>query len=316
MNQSKQTTDGALLLACFLILLLIMIFIPFISLVGFFLIPVPFILYAAKYNWKPSLVMFGAALLLSMLFIPFISLPLSVYSGIGGIMIGVAIHQNLSPYETLARGTLGYAFGLLFVYLFAQLFLNVNLTHEFNLLIEESLEMSMSMLQSFGFDLQQLEEAQILMEDSFANILKLAPVILVVISMVIGLVSQWLGYKIINRIEQKKYHFPAFRTFKLPLTIIWFYIAALLVVLFDNSSDSTISMIANNVYTMIGLLIAIQGLSFIFFYVHFKKRSKALPITAIVLTIFLPPVLFSLFKIIGVIDLGFGLKKNLSQNKK
>src|SRR5699024_12453704 len=104
---------------------------------------------------------------------------------------GLAIHDKLTPYETWARGTLGYVFGLLFVFLFTQYFLNINYSQELQIVIDESLQTTMGLLQNVGLENQQLDEIQQLMEDNFSNVLKLIPVILVVISMVIGLVSQW-----------------------------------------------------------------------------------------------------------------------------
>lgn len=316
MKQSKQITEGAMLLAVFVILLLFTMFVPVISFLGFFLIPVPFILYASRYSWQPSLVMLGAALLLSLLFVPVVTLPLSVFAGLGGIMIGVAIHDKLTPHETWARGTLGYVFGLLFVFLFTQYFLNINYSHEFQVVIDESLETTMGLLQSVGLENQQLDEIQQLMEDNFSNVLKLIPVMLVVIAMVIGFVSQWMSYKVMNRTTGNVHQFPPFRSFKLPKSIIWLYVIALLIVWFDTDSESAIAMGANNVYALIGLLMVLQGFSFMFFFAHLKKKSKALPITAIILTVLFPMVLFYLVLIIGIIDLGFDLRKYLSEKEK
>src|SRR5699024_3181333 len=145
---------------------------------------------------------------LSLLFVPVVTLPLSVFAGLGGIMIGVAILDKLTPYKTWARGTLGYVIRLLFVFLFRQYFLNINYSQALQFVIDESMETTMGLLQNVGLENQQLDEIQQLMEDNFSNVLKLIPVILVVISMVIGLVSQWLSYKVINRTGGKVHQFP------------------------------------------------------------------------------------------------------------
>lgn len=316
MNQSKQTTDGALLLAIFVILMLATMFVPIISLPLFFLLPTPFIMYASKYDWKPSLVMFGAAIILSLLFIPALSLPLSVYSGIGGIMIGIAIHQNLSAYETWARGTLGYVFGLLFIYIFTQFFLDINWGQEFDLMLNESMEMSIELLNKFGFDSQQTSEVQKLIEDSLLGIKKLTPVILVVVALIIGLITQWIGYKIMNRLERKEYYFPPFRKFKLPIGVVGFYIVAFLITLFDSNPDSLLYVGATNVQSLVGLLLVIQGFSLMFFYAHHKKWSKGLPITGVVLTLLFPLLFFYVVQILGIIDIGFGIRKKMTKNKK
>src|SRR5699024_5448371 len=68
MNKSKQLTEGALLTAVYIVLLLILFFIPVLQLVGIFVLPVPFAIYAAHHGWKPSIVMAFVALLLTAMF--------------------------------------------------------------------------------------------------------------------------------------------------------------------------------------------------------------------------------------------------------
>src|SRR5690625_6189699 len=94
--------------------------------------------------------------------------------------------------------------------------------------------------------------------------------------MVIGLVSQWLSYKVMNRTWGKVHHFPPFRTFKLPTSIIWLYVIALLIVWFGTDLESAIAIGANNVYALIGLLMVLQGILFMFFFVYLKYKSKSL----------------------------------------
>src|SRR5690625_3795116 len=130
MNNSKQITDGALLAAIFIILLLIGIFTPFIFILILFVLPIPFVIYTARHGWKPALLMFAVTLLFSFIIIPIASIPLTILTGIGGIMIGTAIYQDRSAYETWARGTIGFVVGILFVFLFTQFVLNVSRSEE------------------------------------------------------------------------------------------------------------------------------------------------------------------------------------------
>src|SRR5690625_7594281 len=127
MNQTREVTDGAMWSAIYIVLLLITIFIPFFMLVGLFILPIPFIIYASKYDWRPSLIMFGAIIILSLFFATAFTLPMTFLSGIGGIMIGSAIHHRSSAYETWLRGSIGFFVGCLFVTLFTQLLLQIEI---------------------------------------------------------------------------------------------------------------------------------------------------------------------------------------------
>src|SRR5690625_2617710 len=151
MNQSRKITDGALLTAVYVVLLLLVIFIPFFISFGVFILSIPFIIYAAKYNWKPSLIMFSVAILLSFVFATIVSLPLTLLAGIGGIAIGSTMSMNLSAYEVWARGTLGFIVGFVLVVLILQFVLNINIYAEMDIIIEESINMMKTIIDQFDF---------------------------------------------------------------------------------------------------------------------------------------------------------------------
>src|SRR5699024_2291069 len=152
MNQTREVTDGAMLSAIYIVLILITIFMPFFIVLGLFILPIPFIIFASKYDWRPSLVMFGAIILLSLFFAMAFTLPLTILSGIGGIMIGSALHHRSSAYETWVRGSMGFIVGLLLVFLFAQLLLHVDFAAEMDTVLGESVELSEQLLEKYGFN--------------------------------------------------------------------------------------------------------------------------------------------------------------------
>lgn len=157
MSQSKKITDGALLMAIYIVLLMMSVFIPAFILIGLFILPIPFIIYASRYNWKPTLLIIVLALVLSLMFATIVSLPLTLLSSLGGLAIGTAIYNKESSHQTWAKGTLGFIIGLLLVFVSAQLLLGINWTTELNTIIDESLVMSEEIMEQFGFT-GQLED--------------------------------------------------------------------------------------------------------------------------------------------------------------
>lgn len=314
MNQSRRITEGALMLAIFMVLLLISVFVPFISIVGMFLLPVPFVFYAAKHGWKPSLLMFVVALILTTIFATLLSLPLAVLMGFGGMTIGTAIHKKVSPYETLARGTLGFIVGLLFIVVSSQVFLSVNFVDQFELIVEDSLEMSSEWMEQIGSgeQVEQMEEMLRLQMEMFIDLL---PVFLVSMAVILALLSQWIGYKFINRLEKKQLRFPPFRNLRFPTSLLWIYFFALLFSFFDLDPSSIYYTAVQNLFVITGLIMTVQGFSFIFYYANHKKLSKAVPIFSIVLTILFPTFLLYFVRILGIIDIGFRLRDRLTKQK-
>lgn len=313
MNQSKRLTDGALLLAIYTILLLIVTYIPIpiLSLVTFFLLPVPFILYAARYDYKPSIIVFIIAIILTLMFSSVFSLATPIIVGLGGIMIGSAIYKNKEPFETLGRGTFGFIIGLLFFYIYTQLLLDINWIQDIKQMVTESMEMSRGLFEQVGLGTELDVEEMI--QEYINYITNLLPMFLVLSALVFAFISQWVGYKIINRLEKKELKFPPFRSIQFPTSFIWIYLGALIFSLILTDTSSMFYIAVQNIVMIISVFLTIQGFSFIFFYTHHKKLSKSIPIIAIVLT-FIMPILIDLVRIIGIVDIGFKLREQIKKN--
>lgn len=315
MNQSRKLTDGALLTVIFIILMAIAIFVPGAILVLIFVLPLPFIIYAYRYDWQPSLIMFVAAILFALFFVSVVSLPLTVLTSIGGIMIGTATRRKLSAYETLGRGVLGYIAGLLFIYIFVVVFLGINLVHEIDVMMEESLEISQGIMKEFGFPEMTEKELEPI-TTRLSMVKDLIPVGIAMISIIMAFISQWLSYKFLNRVEKTQLYFPLFRNLRIPVAIIWVYFISLIIMFMDLDPNSSIYLVINNVLSLVGLFIVLQGFSFLFFITYQKKWPKALPIIAVVITLMLPILFINLVRILGIIDIGFGIRDRYLKEKK
>ncbi|MFC4558462.1 YybS family protein [Virgibacillus kekensis] len=315
MNQSKIVTDGALLIAVYIVMLLITMFVPLVSLVAPFVLPVPFIIFASRHDWKPSFLLLAVALILTVFFATIFTLPVTVLSGIGGIMIGSAIHRKLSPYETWARGTLGFVMGLLFAFAFTQFVFQVNLVTELNQMFDETADTTIGLMEQFNMADLAEEELEVI-EQQMEMLTTLLPVMIAFLAIMMAFVSQWIGYKALNRLERKKLAFPPFRSFRLPISLVWIYFFTVIFMFFDLDQSGTLYMAVNNVQMLAGMLMALQGFSFIFYYAHLKNKSKALPIMSVILTLLFPVLLLYLVRLLGIIDIGFSLRDRLSEGKK
>lgn len=314
MEQSRKITEGALLIGIYVVLLLIVMFIPIIGFFGIFALPIPFIIYATKHGPVPAIIMFIAAILLSMVFATIISLPLTLFAGIGGIFVGTCIHKKLTPYETLARGSLGFILGFVLIILALQFLLNINIYQEIDLSIQEMMNMSKFMIEQMGLNDENTSTQLKLIEDQLNSFKDLLPSSIAIVSMLFAFISQWLSYKIINRIERKKLGFPPFKNLNFPIAIIWFYFFAVMFSLVELDTNSGLYLVVANVLALITVFITIQGYSFIFFYADHKKLHKAVPISILIISLIIPFLFMFIIRIIGIIDLGFSLKKRLANS--
>ncbi|RDW16774.1 YybS family protein [Oceanobacillus chungangensis] len=309
MNQSKKITEGALFLAVFMILMLLSMFIPIFTI----LLPVPFILYSAKYDWKPTLIVFVGAILFGTIITTLLSLPVIVLMGLGGIMIGNAIYKNLSAYETLARGTFGFIIGLLFSFVFTQVVADVNIVEDMNQMVEESITMSSNLMEEAGMQNQQTEEFEELLQMQSDLLMDLLPAFVIFLALILAFLTQWIGYKFINKLFKKKLRFPPFRTLQFPSTLLWIYMIVLVFSIIETDPASTLFVILQNASLVTGTLMIIQGFSFIFFFAHHKRLPIIIPILAVLFTLFIPTILLSFVRILGIIDIGFKLRDRLTK---
>ncbi|WP_028784456.1 YybS family protein [Thalassobacillus devorans] len=315
MMGSKQITDGALMTGVYLIMLLINVFVPFIGILVFFALPVPFIIYSYRHGFKPGAFMLLTAVLLSLLAATIYSLPITLLAGVGGLFTGLSLHKKRSPYETLATGTVGFLLGLVSVFLVTQMLFGVNWIDEINTMLDESFAMTEGMMDNVIGENEATEEQMQALQEQVNQFPDIIPSLFAIMALVLAFISQLLSYKILNRMEQKQLKFAKFRDFKLPTSILWYYFFGMIFTWINSDTESMLYLAAINIFIVTGLLIALQGFAFIFYYTHVKKLSKAIPVFTIILTMLLPTVLLYLVRILGIIDLGFSMRNRLKKDK-
>src|SRR5690625_7265613 len=118
MFQSKKITEGALLVAIYAVILMVSIFVPFVFVIGLFILPVPFIYYTYRHGLQAGLGMLAVALLISLIIIPPLAITVTILAGLGGLIIGLAFIRKVYYYVTCARCKVGFFLLFLFVLLF------------------------------------------------------------------------------------------------------------------------------------------------------------------------------------------------------
>lgn len=307
MKEANKITEGALLTAVYIVLLLVVVFVPFMFFIGLLILPVPFIVYAERYGARPTIIMFFVTVALTLLFATFVLLPITLLAGLGGTVIGTALHRGRKPYETWARGTIGYIVAMIIITALLQFALNINIYDQSVQMVEESLDMTKSMMATFNLNVEQMDEFA-LIEEQMRSFPDLLPASIAISSIFLALASMWFSFKAINAVRQKNLSFPPFRDFSLPKGIIWLYLVALFATLFIKDTEDTIYIAALNASMLIMTLLIIQGFSFLFFYGNHKEWPRYLPVLILVLSLLIPFISMLIIRFVGIIDILFDLK--------
>ncbi|MEH6878471.1 DUF2232 domain-containing protein, partial [Priestia megaterium] len=97
---------------------------------------------------------------------------------------------------------------------------------------------------------------------------------------------------------------------------LWYYLIALILTfpMFNFEQGSFMYIVILNMLALLQMLVVLQGISFIFYFSYQKGYAKAIPIVVTILALIIP-IILQIVRILGIIDLGFNLRKQLDTKK-
>ncbi|WP_078414502.1 YybS family protein [Priestia abyssalis] len=311
MKNTRYLTEGAVLLALFAVMLLVSLYIPLIGGLFSLLLGVPFLIFTARHGWKNSILFFAGSLVLTGLFGAILLLPVTFAFGLGGAVIGELYKREKSRYSILLGGTVIFSVNLVLMFVITNVFANINMLNELQVAFEESMSSTEEMLRSLG---QAPSEQQMqLLKESFQTLQYLLPSFLVILGFILAFVTQWSAAPILRKLGYAIEKFPPLRSFKLPKSVLWYYLLVLVLSFLEIEKGSFFYISVLNIATILQLLMVVQGYAFLFYYFHKKSVGKLVPIIIVIITLALPFFL-QFIRILGIIDLGFDLRNQ--RNKK
>ncbi|MFE8704093.1 YybS family protein [Cytobacillus sp. FJAT-54145] len=313
MKNVHKLTEGALFLAIFAVLLLITLYLPVLGIVVNLFLALPFILFAAKNDRKSSLVFLVASILISLIVGTFLAIPLALAYGLTGIVMGDFIREKKSRVAVFISGSLVFLVSLVIQYAVAVALFEMDFIKESILVFKESVSMSVEMLNNLGQTpnetlVEQLEASVEMMES-------LIPSLFVMASFLIVFLIQLVSFPIIKRFGVDIAGWKPFRELQLPKSLLWYYLITLVASLMINPGEGSFFFLAIvNLSFVLQFFMIAQGLAFVYYISYIKSFPKAIPIIITVLMFFIPIVLY-IVRILGIIDLGFDLRKRIGEKR-
>ncbi len=305
MKNPRVLTEGALMLAIFTVLMLLSLYVPLLGSLAFFVLPLPFILFSSKYSLPNSLYVVIGSLGLSFLFGGLIALPVAFMVATTGVVIGWCVKAKVDKMRLFMASSLTLLINIVIGYVFSILFFGVNI-------IEDSLAESKATYYSLFEKIGQEPDKKLVdsLESSIELIHTLVPTMFVGIAVTLALVFILINFPIMKRLGREVPVFRPFREWMLPKSILWYYLITLVLSMILQPEKGTYIYTALlNVLYVLQTLMAVQGLSFLYFFAHLKGWSKGI---LVLITIISIPLLY-LVRILGIIDLGFDLRQRLQR---
>lgn len=308
-KNARTLTEGALLLAIYTVLLLITAYVPVLSIISIFFLVLPFIIYSEKHGIKPALIMLAAAVFISLLAGAFlITLPLTLSFGTVGIIIGWMLKNKKSKMLIYLVSSFVFLVSSVIEYIVSILLLDMNLIQEFIAWFEKVLINAIQRAEEMGQPLPSGNMEDIRSSMELFEIL--LPSFFLTSSLGVMLIIISVNFPLLRRIGIHSAKFPPFRNWKLPQSIVWYYLITLILMIIARPEMGTyLHVVVFNLFYVLQLLLVVQGLSFIYFFAHLKNWPKGL---VILITVLAFP-LYEFVRILGIIDLGFDLRQRLQR---
>lgn len=308
MKDIRTLTEGAILAAVFAILLLVTAYVPLVGMITLWALPLPFVIYVLRRGLKAGFMLVAVASFLAFLVGGLPSIPAALVFGSAGLVVGELYRREQPGLTVLIGAGLTYTINMLLVFLGLVFLLGENPMQMAADLTREQIEFAES-----AFDMPAESVAQ--MNEMLNQLGYLAPLMIVGAGVFCALITLLISRLVLRRLGHEVNGLPPFREWQFPKSFLWYYLIVLILAMGGFEQGTTMYAIVWNLFPLLEIILAVQGFGFIFFFCHHRGISKAVPILLVISAIIMSPLLF-IIRILGIIDLGFDLRKRVISQKK
>ncbi|MCT8139985.1 DUF2232 domain-containing protein [Anaerobacillus sp. CMMVII] len=310
MKNTKVMTEGAIFAAIFSLIAFMTVFIPILGSILLWILPLPFIVYTVRNGWKAGLMLWVVAIFVSTIIGGLVLFFTAIIFGSGGIVVGELYRRKYSAFVVLLGGSLAYIANLILYFILSIVVLGLNPIKVIQELMMESVQTAESMLIAIGQD----PGAQLVpMVEFIDRLVYLAPSLIISTGVFYALFIQLIAYAVLKRIGEKISRFKPFRDWTFPKSFLWYYLVTSIFILIGLEEGTGLYMVMWNLFPLLEIAMTIQGLAVVLFYCHAKGFHKSVPVIILVVT-FIAPFLLYIYRILGIIDLGFELRKRIKNS--
>ncbi|MFF2178682.1 YybS family protein [Lysinibacillus sp. NPDC058147] len=301
-NQTKALVQGSMMAAIFTILMLISAYVPFIFIVGLIFAPLPIAWYSANYKRSSTILVAVVGCILTALTSGIAMLPFAFILALLGVVIGSAIKLKKSKLYLFMSSGVAILLSTAIVYVGYVQFAGINIINMSTELLRENYEQSNEFAKTVtgqvAFQSEQIE--------AMLKIIELTiPATVTIFAFVTAFIIITCNFPVLKRLGLDVPKFAPFQNMRLPRSILWYYMIILCINLFMRpESGSTLDIIVLNVSYILWMLLILQGISFIHYFISKKEMPKGVKWIATLLA--LP--LSSFMILLGIVDLGFDVR--------
>ncbi|MFJ7737938.1 YybS family protein [Lysinibacillus sp. NPDC097287] len=301
-NQTKALVQGSMMVAIFTILMTMSAYIPFIFMIALLFAPLPIAWYCANYKRSSSILVAIVGCLLTILTSGIFMLPFAFIMALLGVVIGDAIRLRKSKLFLFMSSGIAMLFSSALVYLCYMFIAGINIVQISLDIARKSYEKSIEMTKDLPGQLTITPEQLDIM---FKTMELTVPATITITAFLGAFVVVTVNIPLLKRLGLTVPKFAPFQEMRLPRAILWYYMAVLTINLFIRpESGSMLDVIVLNISYILWILLILQGISLIHYFIASKGMPNAVKWIATILAI----PLSSFIILLGIIDLGFDVR--------
>ena len=225
--------------------------------------------------------------------------------GLIGLLMGYGMRKQMSPVKTLLLGSLGALISVILSGIVAYVFMNINVIQAFYSSLDESLEMSSGIFQTLGMG--KAAETQLAQMKKMFELILPAGVLLS--APITAFANYWAARKVLARMGDYYPWFPPMSLWALPKWLLLPYgVGMVMMVYFGKNDASILYRVGFTVYTMVSMMLLLQGLCVVRWYVEYRQGPKFLLPLALMLT-FTIPIASQFLVAVGAYEMVMDLRK-------
>lgn len=305
-NEQSEVRQGIVILLLYALIM----FLPFIGFILFLLLPLLMIYYVNKFRTKSAIVLGVIILFINI----WLAHPIAIYFSLVGIIVGITMgslykqtkHTNNTFYPYIG-GLIGHVATILLFFVLLKAVFGI----DFNQYMQQEMaNLESTMLAQEGLFQVPFDDAQL--TEYLQFLLLIIPVFIILASAIFAAFNHLLARVILKRFGISIQQLPPLREWQFPRAFIYWYLLSLLLLLIGLMDEGgPLYPILINVQTILEVVMYLQGLAVIAYFSHIKKKGFLLPAITIGLTLLFPLMVMLFVRILGILELGFGLRARM-----
>ncbi|HWL24768.1 MAG TPA: DUF2232 domain-containing protein [Ureibacillus sp.] len=301
--QTKGLAQGAMMIAIFVVLIAISLYVPLVSIVATLFAPLPLAWYSANYDRNQSILVAILACVLTFFIGGLLILPFSFIFATIGVVMGITLRLKKSKLFILMTTGLTVLITFAVDYIISLKLFEMDFIKESMQMMRTSYEQSIQLTQNITGQSPITQEN---LELLFVTLEITIPAAVTIAAFAMALIIIVINFPVLRRLGVTVPKFTKLKDLKLPRSILWYYLIVLFINLFVKPEvGSTIYVICLNFSMILWVLLTIQGLSFILYFLD-KKIKVTNFVKVLVILLAIP--LYSFIILIGIVDLGFDIR--------